>query len=271
MKTLLIMGAFILAHSVLAEDLTRGIYPKAIQSRARGNIPVAVFDLDETLVNSTPRRYLALQSALPALAAQFPAEVEKLRSVRLEHLLSLQNRYSITELLAKAGIQNAQFQSQLDAQFVPHYLSSEYIAFDRDIACGAKFIRDLVKMGVVPVYISSRYARTQMAGTVANLQELQITRPNETYRIILRPDGMSSIDFKKMAFAKVKSLGSELGKPVDIVLAVENEPENMNAMTAEFPEAYRFFVKGAFLKDEPLQFPAHAKSRGPFLIQNYCP
>ncbi len=253
-----------------AEDVSRVIYPRAIQSRSQGRLPVAVFDLDETLVNSTPRRFLSFLRALPALQAQFPQEAAKLKGLRLEHFFTLRNRYSTAETLAAFGIQNAQFQAQLETQFLIHYLSGDWIAFDRDMPCGTALIRDLQKMGVLPVFISSRYASSQLAATLASLKELGITRENEPFRVVLRPDGMSSIDFKKMAFAKVRELGKEFGKPVDVILAAENEPENMNAMTAEFPTATKFFIKGAYLKEETLVMPPSARTLGPFLINHYC-
>ena len=68
--------------------------------------------------------------------------------------------------------------------------------------------------------------------------------------IILRPEGLSSIEFKRRSFDKIKGWTRDHGGVV--AGAFENEPENMNAMLEQFPGALHVFVSGAFLKNIPL-------------------
>jgi hypothetical protein len=42
-------------------------------------------------------------------------------------------------------------------------------------------------------------------------------------------------------------------RPAVVAGAFENEPENMNAMVDQFPEADHVFVTGAYVKQEPLK------------------
>jgi hypothetical protein len=68
---------------------------------------------------------------------------------------------------------------------------------------------------------------------------------------MLRPDGMSSIEFKKKSFQKVHEWVSD--HHATVIGTFENEPENMNAMVDQFPSAAHVFVEGAFVLNLPLK------------------
>ena len=53
------------------------------------------------------------------------------------------------------------------------------------------------------------------------------------------------------AFAEIGNWANQNGG--EVVGVFENEPENMNALVELFPSAVSVFVKGAFLKPEPVR------------------
>ncbi len=228
-----------------------------------------VFDLDETLVNSIPRRYLAYREVLPALVAALPSETEQASVARAVERLSLfgmerlSNRYDAVELFRSLGVLNAGFIREADRTMFRAYLHERYMDFDQEVPCATTFVRRMLRRGAHLFYVSSRSQSKQAEGTARSLRRLRMAEAGDAVEVILKQDGIESIDFKRQAFARVHAAKRLGGRPARVVGVFENEPENINAMLREFPEARAYFVTGAWLKREALL-------PGATMIRDYC-
>lgn len=227
------------------------------EAQSTGLLPIAVADLDETLIDSTPRRFAAFQAVFDAHCTEDPknAACLKGRGLNISELYSVPNRYDHKPLFLALGIAPSLLAaSQQESEMVAFYLSGEFMTLDQAVPGASEFIRSLLDAGVMVFYVSSRFDDVQRAGTEAVLKRLGMLNSSPlTPEILLRKRGQSSIEFKRESFKRIVEYAQ--GHQGRVRLAMENEPENMNAMGEIFPEAIRVFVQGAILKPEPLRDP----------------
>ncbi|MEK6580549.1 MAG: HAD family acid phosphatase [Bdellovibrionota bacterium] len=221
------------------------------QDRAEGRTSFVVSDLDETLVDSTERRFYALRKAtVEHCLGTTDGWCGSLFGINLSEVLGLPNRYDLIPLFEQLGI-NSRFYSPIWSRTLEIYLSNEFMGLDQSIPGAIEFTQKLRAAGAVMFYVSSRWNSKQRAGTWKNLLELGFVLRGEEDRVYLRKDGQSSIDFKREAFEQIDQLGKKKGALIR--LAMENEPENFNALVDRFAGADHVFVEGAWMKQEPLK------------------
>lgn len=223
--------------------------------------PVVVTDLDETVLDSTLRRYASYQDVFATLCGAQPAQDKKRlcqlgRGLNISELLAQSNRYDSFPLFAGLGLVSTREElAALDTEMLKHYLSGEHMTLDQPVPGAAEFMASLIEAGAKVFYVSSRFEDVQGAGSREVLARLGMMGPSQGAgldpEVLLRKRGQSSIDFKREAFAR--TLDWAKAHQGEVKLAMENEPENMNAMTELFPSAQRVFVLGAILKPEPLK------------------
>lgn len=221
---------------------------------------VFVFDLDETLIDSIPRRYLALHEAIqrvcPVLQApddwsDLSPDCKNYRSISLYDFYKLSNRYDTQQALKSLGIQDMELLSSIDKSMFSIYLSGNYIEFDQAYLGAVAFVQSLQKAGAEIYFVSSRSLEKQNTATRESLKKLGFIKNKGDSHVILKPDSQSSIDFKTESFEKIKQIAEQ--KKAQVLGVFENEPENMNAMMRVFPKAKAVFVKGAMVKNTPLE------------------
>lgn len=217
--------------------------------------PVAVFDLDETLVHSMKRMAMSYQKAIElnrsTLIQKWPVATriteDQFREKGEKLLRSLSNQYDSQALFQRMGIQDRSFIEAIEGFRLPIYLSNEFIPFDTAYR-GAVQLLNLVYQAKGRVnFVSSRYESTQFSGTLRNLVDLHLYRNSKQSIIRLRNDGERSIDFKVRIFSEIKA---GLAEDETVFMVGENEPENFNALTEAFPKALAVFVEGAKLNSK---------------------
>jgi hypothetical protein len=231
--------------------------------REQGVTPVIVSDLDETLISSSWRRYKSFLDAIPKVCG-VPYQVSLCR-----HFYKIQyediwvyarsvkgNEYNAGPLYKKFGVVKPEIQKALLDEMLKVYLSGAHMEDDFAYSGASEYILGLKRLGATVFFVSSRYQSSQGMGTLRSLVSQHMILENEVRsidrKVILRPDGMSSLEFKKMAFAKIQRLIGRTHGKAQVVGVLENEPENMNAMIEQWPDAVAGFLKGAALKPESL-------------------
>ncbi len=217
--------------------------------------PVAIFDLDETLIHSAKRKVLSYKKAIAlnraTLSQQWPRETnlaETQINQNAEALMrSLPNQYDPTLFFQRLGICNQVFVKALEALMLPIYLSNEFISEDTAYR-GAVQLLDLIYQAKGEViFVSSRFQSTQESGTIKNLVDLYLYQNSKQSFVFLRNDGERSVDFKQRAYTEIKS---RMERDESMLIVGENEPENFNLLTEFFPEAFAIFVTGAIMNTE---------------------
>ena len=231
-----------------------------IEQRVQGTKkPVFIFDLDETIIDSTVRKYLSYQDAIDRVCANATKasleSCEKARTVSVSDFQALTNRYDDRPLFESRGVA-AHVYEELFKTSLPIYLSDRWIAEADSFLPGAgSFMKKLHSMRGEIFYASSRSLQDQRLGTLDSLYRLGLLKPGEEWKVALKPNGEKSIEFKRRAFSAVGAWADKNGG--EVVGVFENEPENMNALIELFPNAVPVFVKGAYLKAEPVREEAH--------------
>lgn len=223
----------------------------AAQVENGGPTPIVITDLDETVVDSTTRRYLAVRETLNTQCGIDRSGVcGRIAGLNLDEFLDLPNRYDQDPLLDRIRAPRGQWRTDFMKSVIDAYLSGRYMEMDQAVPGATEFVQKLQAAGAKVFFISSRWKDTQQNGTERSILDLGMAEELSPEQVILRPRGMDSLTFKKSAFDFVKKWAEENDASVELVM--ENEPENMNAMVRMFPEAHSVFVEGAAIKPEPV-------------------
>ena len=213
-----------------------------------------VFDLDETTVDSTPRRYESMLDALDEACghtAAPPADWDTLRFPKLATLHRLRHRYDDVAFLRAAGAKDETFIATIAKRALEVYLSGRYVADKDRLFVGVqRFVKELKKNGAKVFFVSSRSIERQGRATLYFLEERGLIRAGEESNLYLKPDAEKSPDFKRRATAEIRArMTAGAGRVFGIF---ENEPENLAIWIENFPAARAFFVEGAYVKEGPV-------------------
>jgi phosphoglycolate phosphatase-like HAD superfamily hydrolase len=213
-----------------------------------------VFDLDETIVDSSPRRYESMLDAIDEACAHSAAphpDCQALRFIRLADLYRLRNRYDDRTYLRQYGARDEAFIEAVSRRAFAIYLSGRYIVDKDRLYLGAqRFIRALKRAGAQVDFVSSRSLEHQALPTRRFLEDHGLLRAGEERFLHLKPDGEASADFKRRATREIAERVAREGAHVFGVF--ENEPENLEIWVESFPRAMAFFMVGAYQHEGPV-------------------
>jgi phosphoglycolate phosphatase-like HAD superfamily hydrolase len=223
-KLLFPLALFAATYQPEALDRVRLLARSAIGC---GESPVAVFDLDDTLINTRGRTYRILIEFADSAEARFPAEAAKLKMLKPGD-----TRYVLKHTLSQLGIENEAFLKEASAFWAPRFFSDAYVIDDQPNPGAAAYVRSLERVGTRIVYLTGRDVPNMQRGTIQNLRELGF--PEGT--LLMKPDAkMDDLAFKKSAIEGIRAMGSVVG-------VFENEPANLNLLHEAFPDALGVFI-----------------------------
>ncbi|HSI04789.1 MAG TPA: hypothetical protein VLC93_09945, partial [Myxococcota bacterium] len=137
--------------------------------------------------------------------------------------------------------------------FLKTFLDNPHTAIDPVIAEVADLTRKLADAGARVVFLTGRVVADQGAGTLTALERDGFTPDDKRYFLFLKPfakhpDGSKygDADFKRDVKPQIDKLGPVVG-------TLDNEPANVMALAAGYPEAMNVFVdtKWSDAKVEP--------------------
>jgi hypothetical protein len=200
---------------------------------ARGTDPVVIFDLDDTLFETRPRtaRILRELAEEPEIRAGFPNAAARLAETTPE-----ETRYELADTFASLGIEDTTLLAKAKPYWAERFFSSRYCARDRVVPGAPGFVSAVASAGGRVIYLTGRDTAGMGEGTrLALVRRGFPTGPGT--KLLMKPDkAMDDLEFKKRAFAWVAAQGK-------VVAGFENEPRNINAMAAEFPDATMVFLE----------------------------
>ncbi len=204
---------------------------RVAQARARGGEPIAVFDLDDTLLSTDHRHVRILREFALAINADEPEAAWKLARVEAGQL-----RYAIADTARAAGVADEPLLAALRDYWFTRFFRNDYLRCDEPIPGAAEFCQEAKGRGAVVVYMTGRDV-TMRDGTVHALERHGFPLPDaETTRLILKPRfDTPDLEFKTSALRELEALGEVVG-------AFENEPSHINLFHGAFPSAVNVFV-----------------------------
>lgn len=214
-------------------------------ARRAGRSPVAIFDLDGTLLDPTPRTLRILAAGLSE--HDRPDAVAARR--HLEALASLTPPpglpFRVEDVAARLALP-ADLVPALVERWRREFFTSRWLPLDVPIPGAGEFVAGLHAAGVRIVYLTGRGAAME-EGTVASLRArgfpLESVGSRSAAQLWMKPACRdpgcvppSDRAFKTAAFEAIAG-------PAEAVVAVaENEPGNLADLAARFPDAVALFV-----------------------------
>lgn len=211
------------------------IAEQVAKTRAAGQTPVVVFDLDHTLFDGRPRTLVILAEFAATLPAAQRKQADAIRKIPLGGV-----SYLLKDTLRSVGITDPQLVAAAEAYWKPRFFSDRYVDLDVPIAGAAEFVRDLWRRGALVVYLSGRNAEAMLQGTTASLQKWSFPLGVRGTQLVLKPRFDEPDEtFKQASLDAITALGK-------IVASFENEPGNLSAMAQRWPDAAVVFLDTDF-------------------------
>ncbi len=206
--------------------LVAGIIEAAGRARAAGRDALAVFDLDGTLYDNSPRTLRILQEFAHLHATEHPALYG-----RLDTLARGDMAYRVSDTLRSLGVTDEALIEEIERFWFDRFFTDAYVIHDLPNPGAVAFVTRLYEAGVVPAYLTGRDAPNMLLGTVQTLQRDGFPVGTVDTRIILKPEfKMTDAVYKASVVEHLRSAG-------EVVAAFDNEPGLCNLFYEAFPAA----------------------------------
>ncbi len=192
---------------------------------ARGHTPVAVLDLDHTLVDPSPRtRHILVEYA----RTHAPDAETATRWVRRAETMPLV--FSIRDNFARMGVPPDEI-SRVAIRFWLRRFFSPLCRLDEPFEDASTLCRVLVRQGVRVVYLTARPADRMAVATVAELVGAGFPFGTADAMLWMKPrSDVRDTAYKQRMASRVAELGT-------VVLAADDDPSHCNAFRAAFDDA----------------------------------
>lgn len=234
---LLVLATVTLQAAVLATKYSPealvDIQERVEETLGRGETPVVIFDLDDTLINTKERNLRILRDFVSKtnISVKYPVEVEAVSRITLKNI-----RYLLTDTLKDLGVTNEDFVKEANAFWGPNFFSNEYSAKDRPNRGAAQYVNWLWGSGATIVYLTGRDVPRMEKGTIANLLRHGFPLGGTHARLMMKPTKEEDdLVFKQRALKEIAMMGEVVG-------GFENEPANINAFQENFPGGIMVFL-----------------------------
>lgn len=183
----------------------------------------ALIDIDSTIMDTAARNLQILREAAPLIR----------EITDIAQQLSIEDMgYNLADDIERKQLVplHAEVRSRLMAFWRERFFTNEYLLLDHPYPGAREFVWKLMERDLDIVYLTGRDEPGMREGTLASFRKhkLPVDRGTSFY---FKPDFQTpDLDFKKSAFNQIQ-------RDKHIILAIENEPTNANAMLKAFPDA----------------------------------
>ncbi|MCX7978979.1 MAG: HAD family hydrolase [Bdellovibrionaceae bacterium] len=201
---------------------------------ANGHPPLAVFDLDSTLFDVTPRleKILTDFAFIEEHRKRFPEHIHHFANVRVER-----RDWGIRQALIRAGLdgQHPELQECVRNFWVKNFFSNNYLQYDIPYPGAVNYVQKLHLLGANIVYLTGRDVERMGQGSYEVLRKWQFPL-GERAELVLKPHkDIDDGEFKRDWFLQL---------PKDqwpVVWFFENEPVNIELVRQHSPHVQVVF------------------------------
>jgi FMN phosphatase YigB (HAD superfamily) len=195
----------------------------------------AIFDLDSTLFNVSPRIIKILHdfANLPSIKNDFPKASEKL--LTLEPHLS---DFGVKRTLTRIGFEtpNQEFIIKIVDYWKKEFFGSDHLHLDVPYPGAQKFVKDLYDAGAEILYLTGRDVPRMLKGTMQSLKLHGFPVDADHANLLLKPStSHNDSEFKKEFFKKLDQSSKD-------IWFFENEPTNIHLVYENCPHINIVFV-----------------------------
>jgi hypothetical protein len=226
-----------------AEAIADALFRSIDASQSSGHTPLAVFDVDDTLIDCRYRKSLVFHAFAQeeSTRRRWPDDSQRLRAHSWQDL-----KYRVHDNLHPLSITDKIFGEELLGYWLKHYFTYPYLIQDRAFPGAQAFVRACVDRGAHIVYLTARDHPGMYQGTIEALAKLGFPLHQPSIHVMLKPEvSVSDHHFKVAALEDIAALG-------EVVASFENELSNLNAMAERFPDALMIWRKTLYAPNPPL-------------------
>lgn len=210
------------------------------EGRARGEKPIVVFDLDDTLFRVAFRTRKILRD----WSNQHPASLG-LRA-RIEAMDPLKMPWSLNATLDQLGITDPELRKSANQYWGKSFFGNDYLTVDETIRGSVVYVRKLAHSGAQIVYLTGRDSERMRPGTELALRKAGFPPAVPGGAILMMKPVYTMKDFayKEQACNDILKMGK-------VVASIDNEPRNCNIFKRLFPGALIVCVDTPHSDDAP--------------------
>ncbi len=212
----------------LAEQQTflSGLVERVRQTRAAGQTPVVVFDLDGTLLDNRPRTRAILREVAASWKDARPELARTLLSLEVEHVV-----YMLQESLAPFGVTDEEALDEAISHWRRRFFVDELLHHDEPIEGSVAFVRAVYEAGATIVYLTGRDLPNMSLGSWQSLRDRGFPIGVVGTELVCKPAfEMSDEVYKSEQAPLVGRLGT-------VIASFDNEPGNCNVFLRFHPQA----------------------------------
>jgi len=216
-------------------------YLEDLQSSPR---PLAIFDLDSTLYNVSPRTSKIVQDfcRLDEMATRFPKETSTLLSITIN-----KSDWGYFEALERNDFVTSVIFLKLLAKFWrKNFFSNDYMDHDLMYNGASNFVNATLARGCEIIYLTGRSHSKMREGSIRNLKRDNFPLKNDQ-SLVMKTNTDLQDHLYKSDF--IKSIMSEY----DQIILFENEPKILNRVRKDHPEVKLCFINSTHSRAEELR------------------
>jgi len=220
-----------------SSHLLRQIIGKIEEFQNKGQKTLAVFDIDSTLFDVSPRveRILMEFASDPRHQALFPEQIQQLKDIRTHR-----KDWGFQNALQRAGLDghHPELQEAIRHFWYQRFFSNEYLQYDLPYDGAVDYVNTLANLGSEIVYLTGRDLPRMGAGSALTLKHWGFPLDDRQTRLVLKPDkSLDDAEFKTGWFAQVPY--EEYAE----VWFFENEPVNIHHLRGQLPHVNVVFFE----------------------------
>lgn len=197
------------------------------QTRSAGRLPVVVFDLDSTLIETAPRHLAILRGFVDDVWSHDPAV-----AAVVDGLTPADFHWAVGGPLREQGIDDPALHRALHQYWGERFFHGDFLEHDTAAPGAVSFVRAVVDRGGLAYYLTARQLPDMGLGTVTSLSRLGFPYFDGQTVLHLKPSRhLDDARFKRGAHDTIAALGGE------VVATFENEPGHLNGLLERFPGA----------------------------------
>lgn len=220
-----------------SRHLLRQILVKIEKFQNLGQKTLAVFDIDSTLFDVSPRveRILLDFAADPICCRRFPEQIKVLKDIRTRR-----QDWGFKNALERAGLDghHPEFQEALRDYWHLRFFSNDYLQFDLPYDGAVEYVNTVANFGAEVVYLTGRDVERMGAGSALTLKHAGFPLDERQSRLVLKPHkSLDDAEFKTDWFATLPQ-----NHYADLWF-FENEPVNIHHLRKRLPEVNVVFFE----------------------------
>lgn len=228
-----------------SRHLLRQILVKIEEFQNQGLRSLAVFDIDSTLFDVSPRVERIIQdfASEPEFKGKFPEQVQILRDIR-----TYRKDWGFKNALERAGLdgKHPELQAALHDYWYERFFSNEYLQYDLPYDGAVEYVNTVANLGAEIVYLTGRDITRMGSGSALTLKQAGFPLDDHQSRLVLKPHkSMDDAEFKTDWFACLPNQ-----KYADVWF-FENEPVNIHHLRQRLPQVNVVFFQSTHAGKAP--------------------